>query len=98
MLATVTIELPTPPDRSHCVLCGREPSADFLDWAVSGEDDRVAVCPQCMATGQPALDAIEAALALCRIVARTEDDRTFEADREARVAAIATWRDKSADS
>jgi len=30
-----------------------------------------------MATGRPALDAIEAALAARRIVPRTEDDRAF---------------------
>lgn len=41
----------------------------FLDWEVSGVDDRVIVCPDCMRTGQPARDAIGAALAVCHIPA-----------------------------
>ena len=87
-----------PPDGFHCVQCGRDalsvPSLDFLDWEVSCVDDRVIVCPGCMDSGQPAIDAIDAALIACADVPRTHDDNAFEADREAAVAAIATWRSR----
>ncbi len=89
---------PDPPDGFHCVRCGLDalavPSLNFLDWEVSGVDDRVIVCPDCMATGQPALDAIDAALIARFDVPRTAEDNVFEADREAAVAAIATWRSR----
>ncbi len=48
---------------------------------------RVIVCTDCMATGQPALEAIDAALIACCYVPRTAEDSAFEADREAVVAA-----------
>lgn len=90
------------PDGFRCVRCGRhvlsEPATVLLDWEVSGEDDRVIVCPNCMDSGQPALDAIDSALIACADAPRTSDDNAFEADREAGVAAIATWRDISPDS
>jgi hypothetical protein len=84
-----------PPDGFHCVRCGLDalsvPSGDFLDWEVSGDDDRVVVCPDCMSTGQPALDAIEAALIVCADVPRTREDNAFEdpGAREAVMAALA---------
>ena len=94
----MTDQPPQPPDGYHCVRCGRDslsvPSLDFLDWEVSSLDDRVIVCPDCMRTGQPALDAIVAALIAYADVPRTPDDNAFDADREAAVAAIATWRSR----
>jgi hypothetical protein len=64
------------------------PSTDFLDWEVSCADNRVIVCPDCMATGQPALDAIEVAALGLTDVTRTRADETFE-DPDAREAVIA---------
>jgi hypothetical protein len=94
--------LPQPLDGYHCARCGLDaltvPSLDFLDWEVSCVDDRVIVCPGCTTSGQPARDAIDAALILCADVPRTAEDRVIEVDREAGVAAIATWRDKLPDS
>src|SRR3954452_25364849 len=82
-------------DGFHCVRCGLDslsvPSLEFRDWEVSGVDDRVIVCPDCTATGQPALDAIEAALIACRDVPRIPADNTFEdpAAREAVMRVLA---------
>jgi DNA-directed RNA polymerase subunit RPC12/RpoP len=71
------------PDGYHCARCGRDAlsvsSLDFLDWEVSGEDDRVIVCPDCVASGQPASDAIEASLIACAGAPRTPEDNAFEA-------------------
>jgi hypothetical protein len=92
---------PLSPDGYHCARCGLDalsvPSLDFLDWEVSGEDDRVIVCPDCVASGLGVRDAIDAALIACADVPRTDvprtpEDNAFEADRDAAVAAIATWR------
>ena len=84
-----------PPDGYHCVRCGLDslsvPSVDFLDWEVSCVDDRVIVCPDCMDTGQPALDAIDVALLAFADVPRTPADNAFEdpAAREAVMAVLA---------
>jgi hypothetical protein len=82
-----------PPDGFRCVRCGRdslsEPASSFLDWEVSGMDDRVTVCPDCVASGQPARDAIEAALIACADVPRTREDNAFE-DPAAREAVMGT--------
>jgi hypothetical protein len=84
---------PAPPNGYHCVRCGLDalsrPSLEFLDWEVSCVDDRVVVCPDCMASGQPALDATEAALIVLRDMPRVPEDNAFEADRDAALAAIA---------
>jgi hypothetical protein len=84
-----------PPDGYHCVRCGLDslsvPSGDFLDWEVSGVDDRVIVCPECMSTGKPALDAVKVALLALADVPRTSADNTFEdsAAREAVMGVLA---------
>jgi DNA-directed RNA polymerase subunit RPC12/RpoP len=89
-------------DGYHCARCGLDalsvPSSAFLDWEVSCVDDRVIVCPDCVHSGQPALDAIDVALLACADMPRTPEDSAFEANRDAAVAAIATWRDESPDS
>ena len=80
----------------RCARCGlsplSRPSSEFLDWEVSRVDDRVVVCPDCMPSGQPALDAIEVALLALGDMPRVVEDNAFEADRDAGVAAIATYR------
>lgn len=91
----MTDQLPQPPDGYHCVRCGLDslsvPSNAFLDWEVSCVDDRVIVCPDCMSTGQPAVDAIEVALLALADVPRTPADNTFEdpAAREAVMGVLA---------
>jgi hypothetical protein len=77
-----------PPDGYHCVRCGLDslsvPSSAFLDWDVSCVDHRLTVCPECMSTGEPALDALAD-------VPRTLADNTFEdpAAREAVMGVLA---------
>ena len=96
IIGGMTDQLPQPPDGYHCVRCGLDSRVCRPTPSSTGRcpvsTTRVIVCPDCMSTGQPAVDAIEVALLALADVPRTPADNMFEdpAAREAVMGVLAS--------